>query len=255
MKLKTIEVNGSTYAEVKEGKPVYVGEDNSETTYDPVAMHQTINRLNGEAKSHREAKETLAQQIKDFEGIDPAAARKALETLSGLDQKKLIDAGEVDKVKSEISRTYEEKLKAANDRAQKLENDYAQEKTAGAFASSKFVKEKLAIPADMVQATFGNNFKFQDGKLTPVDSSGNPIYSNANPGEIASFDEALEIVVSKYHSRDAILKGSGNSGSGANSPDQSGKRVVTRDQFQKLPAQEQAKFAAEAAKGTVAIVD
>jgi hypothetical protein len=255
MKLKVIEVNGASYAEVKDGKPVYVGDDNNETTYDPVAMHQTINRLNGEAKGHREAKEAAEKMIKEFEGVDPAAARKALETLSGLDQKKLIDAGEVDKVKSEISRTYEEKLKAANERAQKLENDYAQEKTSGAFASSKFVKEKLAIPADMVQATFGRHFQFKEGKLSPIDQNGNPIYSNANPGEVANFDEAMEIIVSKYPHRDSILRGTGNQGSGAQPPGEGGKRIITRDQFTKLNPQDQAKYAGEAAKGTITITD
>lgn len=256
MKLKLVEVNGVKYAETKDGKPVYVADDGGETTYDPVAMHQTIGRLNNEAKNHREAKEALEKLAKDFEGVDPAAARKALDMVQSLDQKKLIDAGEVEKVKSEISRSFEEKLKQANDRAAKLESDYASEKTSSAFANSKFVKEKLAIPADMVQATFGRHFQLKDGKFNPIDQNGNPIYSNSNPGEIASFDEALEIVVSKYAHKDSILRGNGSSGSGAQSPDgNGGKRIVTREQFGKLGAQEQAKYAAEAAKGTISIVD
>lgn len=44
---------------------------------------------------------------------------------------------------------------------------------------------------------------------------GNPIYSRKNPGELADFDEALEIIISQYPHKDSILRGSGASGAGA----------------------------------------
>ena len=53
MKLKTIEKDGATYAEVKEGKPVYVNDDGSEAAVDLPGTAATISRLNGEAKTHR----------------------------------------------------------------------------------------------------------------------------------------------------------------------------------------------------------
>jgi hypothetical protein len=78
-------------------------------------------------------------------------------------------------------------------------------------------KAKLAIPADMVQARFGNAFKIEDGKVVAYDSQNNKIYSRARPGELADFDEALDVLVDMYPHKDSILKGSGASGGGAGS--------------------------------------
>ena len=95
MKLKTIEIDGVTYAAVQDGKPVFTDEAGKDVAFDAPGTIGTISRLNGEAKSHREGKEAAERALKAFEGIaDPAAALKALETVGSLDQKKLIDAGE-----------------------------------------------------------------------------------------------------------------------------------------------------------------
>lgn len=77
MKLKTVEVDGKQYAEVQDGKPVYVEDDGKEIAFDAVGTRAAITRLNGEAKQHRERAEKAEKIAKDFEGIeDPAAARK-----------------------------------------------------------------------------------------------------------------------------------------------------------------------------------
>lgn len=58
MKLKTVEVNGKSYAEVDaNGLPVYVHDDGKEIGFDAAQAVGKISSLNGEAKSHREAKE------------------------------------------------------------------------------------------------------------------------------------------------------------------------------------------------------
>src|SRR5580700_4453351 len=98
---------------VQDDKPVYVAEDGKEVVFDYPATLATIARLNAEAKGHREEKEALAEKLKPFEGIeDPAKALKALEIVKNLDDKKLIDAGEVEKIKQEAAKSYEDKLKA-----------------------------------------------------------------------------------------------------------------------------------------------
>src|SRR5580692_3001139 len=98
---------------VQDDKPVFVADDGKEIAFDYTATLATIARLNAEAKGHREEKEALAEKIKPFEGIeDPAKALKALEIVKNLDDKKLIEAGEVDKVRQEAAAAYEEKLKS-----------------------------------------------------------------------------------------------------------------------------------------------
>lgn len=214
MKLKTDE-NG--HVVVQDGKPVYVHDDGKEVAFDAPATVGTISRLNAEAKSHRERAEAAEKTAKAFEGIaDPAAAIKALETVASLDQKKLIDAGEVEKVKAEISKAFQEKLDASDARADTLEQQLYGEKIGGAFSRSKLIADKFAIPADLVQARFGSAFKVEDGKTVAYDAAGNKIFSRARPGELADFDEALETLVDQYPYKEQILKAKGPGGMGSN---------------------------------------
>lgn len=249
MKLK---LNDEGYAEVKDGKPVYVDDSGREVAYDAPAMHSKIGELNKEAQSHREAKEKIEEQIKQFEGIEPDKARKALDTLKNLDDKKLVDAGEVQKIKEETAAAYEKRLKEEQERADKLNQQYASEKLSNAFAGSKFVKEKIAVPPDMLQRTFADHFEFKEGRITPKDQNGNPIYSDSNPGDVASFDEALEKLVSQYPHRDSILKGTGNTGSGSGPVEGGGnQRVITREQFDAMRPGQQSEMAKAMNEGKV----
>lgn len=253
MKLK---LDDAGHVVVQDNKPVYIDDDGKDVVFDIAATRQTISRLNGEAKTHREAKEAAQEALKAFEGLDATAAKKALETVSGLDAKKLIDAGEVEKVKAEIAKVYEEKLLVSDQRALKAEAALNNEIIGGSFARSKYIADNLAIPADMVQATFGKHFALENGKLTAKDANGNAIYSKTNMGELAGFDEALDIIVSGYQHRDTILKGSGANGGGAlGGQGAGGKRTMSREQFNTLPSQEQHKMALAAGKGEVVITD
>ena len=213
MKLK-LDENG--HVVVQEGKPVYVHEDGKEVAFDASGTVSTITRLNAEAKSHRERAESAEKSLKGFDGIaDPAAARNALDVVSKLDQKKLVDAGEIDTVRNEISKAFQTQLDEANGKAQTYEQQLYAEKIGGSFARSKYIADKLAVPVDMVQATFGQNLKIEEGKVVAYDTQGQKIFSRVRPGELADFDEAIETLVSQYPHRDHILKSSNATGGGA----------------------------------------
>lgn len=234
MKLK---LDAEGHAVLSDGKPVYVHDDGKEVAFDAPGTVATITRLNGEARDHRVAKEKAETDLKAFAGItDPAAALKALETMSSLDQKKLIDAGEVDRVKSEAIKAVEEKYAPIVAERDKLQGELHGEKIGGAFSRSKFIADKLAIPADLAQARFGANFKLEDGKVVAYDQSGNKLYSKASPGNLAEFDEAFELIVDAYPYKDNILKGSGQEGSGAKpgSGGGAGGKTMARTEFDKL---------------------
>ena len=213
MKLK-LDDNGA--AVIQDGKPVYIKDDNTEVAFDVAGAMQSISRLNGEAKGHRERAETAEGRLKLFEGLDdPEAARKALATVSNLDAKKLIEAGEVDKVKAELTKAMQGQIDAEKARAEGFEKQLFSEMIGGGFSRSKFVAEKMAIPADMVQSHFGKHFSVEDGKVVAKDANGQKIFSPSNPGELAGFDEALQIVIGQYPNKEHILKGTGASGGGA----------------------------------------
>ncbi|MDY2947089.1 DUF6651 domain-containing protein [Mannheimia haemolytica] len=214
MKLK-LDENGQVV--VENGMPVYVHDDGKEIPFDAVKATQKITQLNAEAKQHREAKEKAEADLKAFSGIDdPKAALEALKTVANLDAKKLIDAGDAEKVKAEIIKGYDEKLAVATAQAEKLQQQLHAELIGGSFARSKYAQEHLNIPSDVVQAFFGKHFSISDdGKVVAKFADGGEIFSRTRPGEKADFEEALEALVSAYPNKDAILKPSGSSGAGA----------------------------------------
>ena len=215
MKLK-LDENG--HVVVQDGKPVYVHDDGKEVAFDAPQTVATITRLNGEAKTHREAKEQFEAQVKAFEGLDPVKVKEALGIVQNLDAKKLVDAGEVDKVKAEITdalkKTYEPQIQQLTTERDAVQQQLHSELIGGGFARSKFIQDNIAVPMDMIQATFGKNFQIENGKVVAVGADGQKIYSRARPGEVADFDEALESLVGGYQHKDSILKGGQGSGGG-----------------------------------------
>ncbi|EOE0130122.1 DUF6651 domain-containing protein, partial [Acinetobacter baumannii] len=196
-------------------KPIYIHDDGKEMPHDAAHSVATIARLNGEAKTHREAKEAAEKALKAFEGIeDPAAAKKALQTIQNLDDKKLVDAGEVEKVKAEAIKAVEEKYAPIVEQRDALEASLHKELIGGGFARSKYIQDNIAVPVDMVQATFGHHFKIEEGKVVAYDPNGEKIYSRVRPGELANVDEALESLVGGYQHKDLILKGGKGTGGG-----------------------------------------
>src|SRR6266566_4477466 len=165
MKLKLTE-DGKAALINDKGLPIYIRDDGTEVPFDAPATVATISRLNGEAKAHREAKETAETKLKIFDGIEDAeAARKAVELMKNIDESKLLSAGKVEEIKAAARRAAEEQVAAANranaetlkaaeaDR-DKLRNELYSEKIGGSFNRSKLIADKFAIPPDMVQARF-----------------------------------------------------------------------------------------------------
>ena len=234
MKLK---LTPEGHAVVQDGKPVYVHDDGKEVAFDAPGTVATISRLNGEAKGHRERAEAAEAKLKPFEAItDPAAAVKALGVVKNLDEKRLVDAGERDKAIAEAVKATEERYAPFVKKAEELEGSLYAEKIGGAFARSKFIAEKVAVPADLLQASFGSRFKIEEGRVVAYGADGNKVYSKSSPGNPADFEEALEIIVDQYPHKTSILKGSGASGSGASGSNQGvgGKRTITRGQFEAM---------------------
>lgn len=244
MKLK-LDANGNVV--VQDGKPVYVLDDGREVPHDAAATVAKISSLNGEAMSHRQAKEAAEAALKPFKDAgltDAAAAAEALQTVANIKTGDLTTAAKVQEIKDAATRSAneavaaatraaEEKQRALTEQNAKLTQDLNNHIVGGSFTGSKFIAEKLAIPADIAQKVFGDRFKVDGGKLVPMDQQGNPIFSATNHGNHADFDEAIQVMVSQYANKDMILKGSGASGGGAQGGGTStgGGKTMTRAQF------------------------
>jgi len=255
MKLKTDEKGVVTKEVNGQLMPVYIHDDGKEAEFDASAAFTSINTRAAQAARFETEIKELKDKLKGFAGIeDPRKALEALDTIAKLDHKKLVDAGEIDKVRSEISKVYDSQLSDLQRQLEGMQSSLFEEKVGGAFTRSKTIAEKFVIPADLVQARFGQHFGIEEGRIYAADSSGQKIFSRTKPGEIADFDEALMILVDQYPYKDSILKGTGQSGSGAPSGGGSGgaggKRTVTRAQFDSMSVVDKA----NAAK-TMVIVD
>lgn len=238
MKLK---LDDAGHAVVRDGKPVFVRDDGSEMEFDAPRAIAKINELTGEAKGHREAREAAEAKLSAFGDLDPAKAKEALEAAASGKNKPDMEA-----LKAEVAKSYEPIVQERDALKGQL-NGLALE---NAFKGSKFVSDRLAIPADFAQSYFAKQFKVENGKAVPLNADGNPIYSRNAPGEVASFDEALEIMVSSHPHKDSILKGSNANGSGAepNKSQSDGGKTVTRTQFDTMSQPERATFAKDGGK-------
>ena len=225
--------------------PVFVHKDGKESPFDAEATMESI-RTRAEQAARIEADiKALRDKVKTFDGIeDPAAALKALATVKNLDDKKLVDAGEVEKVKAEVQKALEQQYEPFKAKAEALEAQLNQHLIGGVFSGSKYISEKFAAqgPAgvEIARALFANRFKVEDGKAIATDGSGNKLYSRVHPGELAVGDEAIELLVDAYPHKGAILRGAGAPGSGAGSSGGSGfgggggSKIMKRADFEAL---------------------
>ncbi len=240
MKLK---LDDQGHVVLTDGKPTYIHDDGREIAFDGAQAFGKIGQLTGENTAYKRRFEEAETKLKSFEGItDPAAAIKALNTVKNLDDKKLVDAGEVEKVKNQAIQSVRAEFEPIVKERDSLKTALFDEKIGGAFARSKFIGEKVAIPADFVQASFGKNFSIEDGKIVAKDANGNQLFSPTRHGEPANFDEALSILIDAHPQRDSILKGSGASGGGAQGGGGGGggKKTITRAQFAAMSPADQA---------------
>lgn len=235
MKLK---LDADGHVVVQDGKPVYVKDDGTEEAFDAAQTIGKIASLNGEAKSHREAKEAAEAQLKQFEGLDPAKAKSAIETISNLDAKKLVDAGEIEKVRAEIKKSFDPMVQENT----QLKSELNDLRLSHQFETSKFVKDNVAIPPEFLKANFAKNFEFKEGQLVAKDGQGNTIFSPAGNGNNANFDEAIEHLIKSHPQKDTLLKAVGSNGSGSEpNKGQSKGKVITRAEFDQLSTVERSR--------------
>lgn len=230
---------------MKDGKQLFVKDDGTEIEIDVEKTYMTVGSLRGESQERREKLQLMETQLQAWQGlgVEAADAKKALDTVKAFNGKQAIDAGEIERQRADAAAAVEAKYKPVVERSAGLEKQLQNVSIGNAFGNSKFISEKVAehIPRDMLQAQFAGNFEMKDGKLV-AKLNGNPVYSPSSPAELASFDEALEVMVNAYPNKAQILKGTGAGGSGSRGSGgvgPGGKIEITRAQFEALGPAEQ----------------
>lgn len=244
-----LKLNEQGQVVLQDGKPVYVYEDGKEVAVDVEGMFTKISDLNKENAKHRHTAKEFGEKLERFGDIEPEDIEALMDTfdelggIDGIEKLKKSKNVDVDAIKKQITEVYEGKLKEKDSIVQAKDGEIRKLLVSNGFGGSKFINEQLIIPADIVEATFGRHFKVEDGQVVAY-LGDNKILSREKPGEIASIDEALQVIVDQYPMKDRIMKaqggGSGAVGGGNNSA--GGGRAVPRAQFDSMDPGSQSQF-------------
>jgi len=237
--------------------PVYVDEDGKDIEADVPSLFSKITEVSAEAKTYRKDKANLKKKFKLFDGIEnleewKADVEAAVETVKNFDDKKLLDANKVDEIKQQIKDVHKEDVLAIHksyeqsgiekDQIIKGKDDTIYKlMVSSKFAQSPFFsgeKPKSTLPPEIAETYFGKNYKVEDDnkgglRTNGYKNDGTPIYSRQNPGELAEFEEALEVIINEYPYKDRILRSSG-AGSGAGGGSGAGAETGVDAQIAKL---------------------
>lgn len=258
------------------GMPLCMPEKGTEPTeFDIPRAMETIEKGSGERDTLRADLEGAKKVVASVGDLDLEKARAALATMGSLDQKKLDMAAELERVRKEAKDAVETQLTAERTTSAaalaRLRNQLYEEKLGNVFANSKFVKDKLILPAPIAKATFGANLQYdadgkvvggggfhmaEDGSMVPY-HNGQKIPSIKNPGNAADPDEAIEMMLRDYPFKNDILRGTGAGGSGAPATTDAatGKHVIPRSQASNPQVYRAAKEAAAKAGTELVISD
>lgn len=235
---------------VQDGMPVYVHDDGKEMPLDAPALIKSTNNFADErSRYHNKIKgfENQLAAYNDADGnpLDPESVHKALSTVKNLSEKELYTAEKVEIMKQKMGETFENDRKTmvtAHEQAmkekeaeiQKLHNDARDLMVRNAFSQSELFsgpKPLTRLTPDIAAAYFDKNFKVEgegaDAKLVGV-LDGEVIPSQRKYGQPADFDEAIEVIISKYPYKDRIMNNTkGGPGGDGNTHHRSDGRTIT----------------------------
>lgn len=239
-KLKTMTVRVVQDGEEKEltvavvgpgGHPVYEIEG-KEIEQDIDDLRNILTAKNDENAKRRLENDELKSKLATFADLDPEKAKEALGIVASLDAKKLVDAKDMEALKSQIEAAW--KLQIENQKNSfeasiaELNSKLSTEQTKvrditlnNAFLGSQYLKNTIYDPVRSdAYKLFGDKFEVEPGENGNMNisfrtSDGTPLLSTARPGKPATFDEALEHIFVNHPQKDHLLKASQASGSGA----------------------------------------
>jgi DNA-directed RNA polymerase subunit F len=202
-----------------------------------------LSQANGESADRRKTIRELEAQLEAFSGLDPEKAKEALEKLDGLDLENLKDADAVKAQIDSIKAAHQGELDKRDDSISAKDNTIRKLVVSNAFASSPLFtdpKRSLMTP-DVAEKLFGDRFTVDENGKAVCYEGEKPMYS-PKTGELASFDEAIDLLWDAYPHKDrytpANKPGDQKSGGERNEPGGNG-NIKTLKDF-KTPAEKAA---------------
>ena len=180
----------------------------------------------------------LREQAKMFEGIDPAKAREAMEALTKVQEKQLIDAGQIDELlaqRTERMRSdYEGKITALTESSTGLRSDADKMR---ALLSSEVIDNRLQaaiagtapVRKGAMRDALGRGrdvWKLDDtGQPTPIGTDGNVLYGKDGASPITMDEWAQGLLKETPYLFEPSAGGGGAGSSGTDAGD----RIVNND--------------------------
>lgn len=251
MKPKLVKVGEVEYVEARNGKPLYVEDDGAVVEGDlPYAVGK-VKELSQERETLKGQLATATAALEPWKGQDPSKVKAALELAANIDAKKLIDAGEVEKVKEQVAAGYKTQIetltteqKTALDAANARLAKHMRLSALGAAEYRKQLQEGLR-PVDIMDRVFGDYFVPEGDRLVAV-VNGQRLMSRKRPGDPADVEEALEMIVSNRADKESLLAPVGADGGGSRRTEPAsstnGSKTMTRAQFGALSSEKKAEF-------------
>lgn len=177
----------------------------------------------------KELEGALAQvneQLKAFDGIDPAKMRDLLKQQAEAEQKAMESRGEYDRLvkqmgdrHTEEKRTLEVQYQEVQTQNNTLQQQIADLTVGNAFGGSKFVADDLTLTSTKARVIYGSHFEFKDGAVVgydkPTGASERTMLVDS-VGEPLKFDEALRKLVEADPDKDQLIRTKAKQGAGSN---------------------------------------
>lgn len=169
--------------------------------------------------------EGAKKRLSDFDGVDPAKARKLLADEEEAARKAAEARGEYDRLLAQMGERHQAEQAALNGRLSEaqsvvstLQREIAELTVGSAFSGSAFVNSDLTLTATKARVIYGSHFEYKDGKVVgydkPAGASDRTLLVSST-GDALSFDEALRVLVEKDPDRDRLLRGKAKAGAGS----------------------------------------
>ncbi len=169
--------------------------------------------------------EGAKKRLSDFDGVDPAKARKLLADEEEAARKAAEARGEYDRLLAQMGERHQAEQAALNGRLSEaqttvtaLQKEIAELTVGSAFSGSAFVSSDLTLTATKARVIYGSHFEYKDGKVVGYDKpagASDRTMLVSSTGEALSFDEALRVLVEKDPDRDRLLRGKAKAGAGS----------------------------------------
>lgn len=200
-----LKLDDAGHVVLKDGVPVYEI-DGKDTTFDAASVHASLTTIRRERDEAKALVGQLETSLRRFGSTDEQLeqAAKKLRLAVNLDEKTLAEAGKIDEVIANRLKTHTE-ASAAEKAALETKVNELSGKLRTVLISSKFSKAQIAsglyLTPDAVEAMFGQHFEVDGDSVVAFRDPAtkkDKIYSKKDPGKLADFDEALEVVVTGH---------------------------------------------------------